>query len=221
MRHARYWHETQVNGTVTCKIRADFSPEGSSVQSDETDMTEHNKDTEFLKQMLRSENTDERRILHDQIAKLQRDAECVKRIAWLAAMLSAVGAALFLYGRILLESDPFGTSRMVIRVVCELGLGSFIALCALAVVLGIYRYKLNRLRAQCRRIVTRSLESQSSHHISDGISKRVVEAPAGGPPVTTLASTTANLPTQEGDQSECPTRTAKGYTSSPPTPGAA
>ena len=121
-------------------------------------MTEHEKETAFLKQIIVFDDTEEGRKLEARIAQVQCDERCVKRAAGLMILLAALGGAGLAYGAVLQDNFSAGTSHFVIRLLCEIGLASLISLFALSGLLMVYRRKLNRFREECRCLVGKLLE---------------------------------------------------------------
>ena len=70
----------------------------------------------------------------------------------LAAMVGLAYTALFQ------EDFPYNQSELTVKVLCDLGLASLICLVAFAVLLMVYRSRLNQLREECRHLVTRLVE---------------------------------------------------------------
>jgi hypothetical protein len=133
-------------------------------------MTEHQRETAFLKYVIAFDDTAERRELEGRIAHVQRDARCVRRAASLLALVSALFAAALVYAVILQEDYPYNGSQFIIKLLCELGVASLISLVVLMGVSLTYRGKLNRLREECRRLVTRLLEVRlSKPHLTRGL----------------------------------------------------
>ena len=123
-------------------------------------MSEYQRETAFLRQVIAFDDTDERRHLEQRIKQLKRDERCVQRAALLMALLAALGVAALGYDAVFEDNFGYGTSQLVIKLVCELGLASLISLVAMAGLLVVYRFKLCRLREECRRLVTNLLESR-------------------------------------------------------------
>ena len=123
-------------------------------------VSEHERDTAFLRQCILYDDSIERGKVEERIAQVQRDERCVRRAAWLMAHLTALSAAGFAYGAVLQDNFLYGESQFVIRLICELGLASLISLVAFMGLLMAYRKELNRLREQCRRLATTLLESR-------------------------------------------------------------
>ena len=123
-------------------------------------MSEHQRDTSFLRHIILYDDTEERRKLEDRIARVQRDARCVLRAALAAGLFTALALAGFAYGGILHENFPHNDSQLGFRILCQLGLTSLICLLGFAGLLTFYRWKLNRLRDECRHLIQRFLESR-------------------------------------------------------------
>jgi len=122
-------------------------------------MTEHQRETAFLRRIIRHDDSDESRELEKSIEQVQRDKRCVQRVAAVTALFPLLGIAGVAYGTILLENFPSKESELVSWVLCAVSLASLICLVAFAGLLTVYRKKLNRLREECRQLVTRLLES--------------------------------------------------------------
>jgi hypothetical protein len=122
-------------------------------------MSEHQKETTFLRHVILYADCDEHRRLEENIAQVQRDERCVQRVASVTALFPVLAIASIAYGGILQENFPYNGSGLVFKILCELGLASLICLVAFAGLLMVYRRRLNRLREECRQLVTRLLES--------------------------------------------------------------
>ncbi|MGA9453585.1 MAG: hypothetical protein WBW41_19835 [Verrucomicrobiia bacterium] len=123
-------------------------------------MSEHEKHTEFLRQCILYDESARRQELVKGISQIQRDARCVRRAAWLMAMLTALAAACFGYGAVLVENFPDNTQHFIINIIFGLGLGSLISLLAFVGLGMVYRKKLDQQREECRQRVTRLLETR-------------------------------------------------------------
>jgi hypothetical protein len=123
-------------------------------------MNEHQRETAFLRQIITFDDTDERHKLERKIAEVQREERCIKRLAWLMALLGGMGLAGLAYGTLFEESFSYANSRLYFKSVYTLGLASLISLAMLACFLIACRQKLNAIREECRRLVKRLLESR-------------------------------------------------------------
>ena len=122
-------------------------------------MSEHQKETAFLKSVIVYDDSGEPLKLQKSIAQVQHDERCVRRLAWAIALFLMLGLAGVGYGGILQENFPYNLPQHVTYVFCVFVLASLICLVAFAGLLAVYRRKLHRLREECRRLVARLLES--------------------------------------------------------------
>lgn len=127
-------------------------------------MSEHQKQTAFLRQCLLYDDTGERHELEENITQLQRNERCVRRAVWVMSLLVALAMAGLCYAAIFLMDRPQDMSQFVTqfvsKVFCALGLGSLICLASF-VGLGVaYRMKLDQRREDCRRLAAKLLESR-------------------------------------------------------------
>jgi len=123
-------------------------------------MSEHQKETAFLRQCILYDNSAERVGLEDRISRVQRDGLCLRRAMWLMALLAAMALACLGYGLIFVENVFYNTPQLIIAIICAVGVGS---LFCLLVFLGLgiaYRNNLDQRREECRHLVTRLLESR-------------------------------------------------------------
>ena len=121
-------------------------------------MSEHQKDTEFLRRIIVYDDTEEHRDLEKKIAGVQRDERCLQRVALAAVLFTLAAMAGLAYTAILEGNFPYNQSQLVVTVLCDFGLASLICLVGFAVFLLVYRSRLNRLREECRRSVMRLIE---------------------------------------------------------------
>ncbi len=123
-------------------------------------MIEHQSETAFLSHILLYGERDECRKLQKSVAQVQQDVRRVKRVASVTVLFSLVAIAGLLYGAILHANFPFNGAERVFTILCALGLASLTYLACYAVLLTVYRTKLNRLRKECRQLAVRLLESR-------------------------------------------------------------
>jgi hypothetical protein len=123
-------------------------------------MTERMMEMEFLKRLIKLNQTQESRELGEKIARIQHDEHCVQRAIWLMAILTALAGTGFAYEAILRENLLHDESRFVLTLICTLALASLVSLIAFVALLLAYRKKSNLLRQECRRLITNLLESQ-------------------------------------------------------------
>jgi len=96
----------------------------------------------------------------DEIIRIQRDARSVRRAVWLMAILAALAVFGLGYGMILVNNFPYNVPQFIANIFCALVVSWLICIIAFAGLGMIYRMNLNRRREECRRIVTRLLESR-------------------------------------------------------------
>ena len=123
-------------------------------------MRDHHKQTEFLKRCLGYDEGTRCRELKQQITQLQRDELCVRRAVWLMASLTALSIVGLGYPAILLANFPYSAPQTIVNLVCAFGVASFISLVAFVLLGLVYRKMLDQRREECRRLVTKLLESK-------------------------------------------------------------
>jgi hypothetical protein len=127
-------------------------------------MSEHQKQTAFLRQCLLYDDSGERYELEESMTHLQRDLRCVRRAVWLMAVLVALAMAGLCYSAVVPADDPHNLSQLVTqfssKVFCALGLGSMICMVAFAGIGVVHRSKLDQRREECRRLAAKLLESR-------------------------------------------------------------
>ncbi len=121
-------------------------------------MSEHQTETEFLKQFLCYDKSAEGRRLEQVITQIQRDKRCVGRATLQMVKLTALSIVALGYPVCLMKDFPHGPGQSFLTLICALGGGSLISLLVLAGLWLIYRFKLNRRRQECRQRVTKLLE---------------------------------------------------------------
>jgi hypothetical protein len=127
-------------------------------------MSEHQRETAFLRHLISYADAAERRELDDRISNLERDQRCLRRAVWVMTLSTALAAAGLCYAAVFLLDHRMNASQFMaqtlIRVFSAVALGSLA--CALAFhVLGIwYRKDLDQHREQCRRLAMKLIESR-------------------------------------------------------------
>ena len=122
-------------------------------------MSEHQRETAFLRHIIRHGESAECRKLEKRIAQVQCDQRCVQRVSAVTALFPLLALAGFGYGGILEESFPYGGSEVIFRLLCVMGLASLICLVVFAGLLALYRLQLNEMREECRQVVTKLVEA--------------------------------------------------------------
>jgi formate hydrogenlyase subunit 3/multisubunit Na+/H+ antiporter MnhD subunit len=130
-------------------------------------MNDHQKETAFLRQCIRYDDTEERHRLEERITQLQRDERCVRRAVWLMALLAALAMAGLGYAAVFMAEYPLNvsqlTTRFLIKALCALGAGSLICLCVFLGLGVALRKELDQRREDCRRLALKVLESRLGH----------------------------------------------------------
>jgi hypothetical protein len=150
-------------------IRPDRAFEANGVGS--AIMSEHQKQTAFLRQCLLYDDTAERHKLEERITQLQRDEICVRRAVWLMVFFAALAMAGLCYAAVFVPGHPLNLSEytglLIIKLFCALGIGSLICLLAFLGLGVVYRKELDQRREECRQLATKLLESRlgKSHMI--------------------------------------------------------
>ena len=127
-------------------------------------MSEHQRETAFLRQVIAYDDTAERLKLEERITQAQRDENCARRAVWLMVLLTALAAVGLGYAAVLLGDFPHNLSRFVshfiVRVSGALGLASLVSLLAFLGVQVGCRKDLGQRREECRRLAIKLLESR-------------------------------------------------------------
>ena len=138
-------------------------------------MSEHQKDTAFLTQIISYDETDERRILAEHIARLQRDERCVRRAIWLMLLVTALALAGIGYGAVF-RLHPMNLTQFMtqlgIKVLSALALGSLISVVTFMGLGASYRSELAKRRDECRRLAAKFMESRFGAPRADEVSQR-------------------------------------------------
>lgn len=124
-------------------------------------MSEHQKQTAFPRQCLLYDDTAERHKLEERITQLQHDEICVRHAVWLMALFAALAMAGLCYAAVFMADYPMNlsqpTGRLIIKVLCALGLGSLICLLVFLGLGVVYRKELDQRREEWRQLATKLL----------------------------------------------------------------
>jgi hypothetical protein len=118
-------------------------------------MSDYNKETAFLRNILCHDKSFKSRHVGESITRVQRDQACMRKAAFTAAAL-AVLAYIFSHAEFF-QSEP----RIRLWALTVAGLAAAICSVAFLFVLLVYRVILDRLRDQCRDIVSKLVENRS------------------------------------------------------------
>ena len=127
-------------------------------------MSEHQKQTAFLRERLLYDDTPDRHKLEQRITQIQHDERCVRRAVWLMALFAALAVAGLCYCVIFLLDHPLSMSQLLThftaKVFCALALGSLICMLSFMGLGAIYRKELDQRREECRRLATKLMEAR-------------------------------------------------------------
>ena len=127
-------------------------------------MSDHQRETAFLRQCIRYDDTEERHRLEERITQIQRDERIVRRAVWLMVVLAALAMAGLGYAAVLMAEYPLNvsqlTERFLIKALCALGGGSLICLFVFMGLGAVFRRELDQRREDCRRLALKVLESR-------------------------------------------------------------
>jgi hypothetical protein len=160
-------------------------------------MSDHHKQTEFLKRCLGYEESARCRELKQQITQIQRDERCVRSAVWLMAILTALAVTGLGYPAILLANFPYSAPQTIVNLVCAVGVASLVSLVAFVILGMVYRKMLDKRREECRLLVTKLLESRLGNppaapwreHSANGESRGTTQPAAeGNGPATNMES---------------------------------
>ena len=123
-------------------------------------MGEHQNHTEFLRQCLLYDDSSKRHELEKTFSQLQRDLRCVRRAAWLMAVLATLAVAGLGYAVVLTDNFPYNLPPFILNLICTLAVGSLISLLAFAGLRMVYCRQLDQRREECRQLVAKLLASR-------------------------------------------------------------
>jgi hypothetical protein len=124
-------------------------------------MSERQKQINFLKVLIRCDESDQHRDLQDRIKKAEQDEKCIRRMMFLVIVVALLSLAGVGYSAVFHPNFFAYTTPFIVRLFSALGLGS---VACLIVFLGYWlwhRNMLNGLNEECRRIVLASLHAHS------------------------------------------------------------
>lgn len=125
---------------------------------------EYQKETVFLRAVIAYDDTEERHQLDARIALAQRDQRCVRRAVAVMVLVAGLAVAGLGYAAVLLPQNTLNLSRFfshpVVRLICALGLTALGCAFAFLILGAVYRWRLERLHAECRRFAARVIASR-------------------------------------------------------------
>jgi formate hydrogenlyase subunit 3/multisubunit Na+/H+ antiporter MnhD subunit len=125
-------------------------------------MSDHQRETAFLRQCILYDDTEERHRLEEKITQIERDERIVRRAVWLMALLAALAMAGLGYVAIFLAQYPLNVSQLstqfFVKALCAVGAGSLACLFLFLGLGAVYRRELDHHREDCRRLALKVLE---------------------------------------------------------------
>ena len=123
-------------------------------------MSEHQKQSNFLKTLLTYDDSEEHRRLQDRIDGAEKDERCIGCACRLVGLVTLLAVAGLGYSAVLLPEFFSNSRNFLVQFFSALGLGS--ALCLL-VFFGLwcwYRAIVNKLHDECRRLISSLIRSR-------------------------------------------------------------
>ena len=102
----------------------------------------------------------ERFALEEKLSGSERNERCARGAVWLMAVLTGLAFSGLGYAAILMEDFSSSDVQMVIRIICAVGLASFISLLAFIAFWMMARKELKEQRHRCRRLARRMVEAR-------------------------------------------------------------
>jgi len=116
-------------------------------------MSEREKQTRFLKELIRSENREELRELQTRITQAERDERCMRSALWLMFVLVLISAAGLGYSAVFVREFFDNTTPVIVKIFTALVMASSMCLVGF---LGFWfwtRAICNRLYEECRNLI--------------------------------------------------------------------
>jgi|SRR5215475_10783762 len=123
-------------------------------------MTEYRRQVTFLKTLLSYSDAEEHCQLQDRLAQAEKNEKCLLCACRLVGLIGAFGVLGLGYSAVLLPEFFHRSSHVLIQFFSALGLGSAMCLLVFVGLWFYYRGAVNRIHDECRRIITRMLESK-------------------------------------------------------------
>ena len=123
-------------------------------------MSEHKKQSAFLKKLVVFDDTVDNRVLCERLCHVERSEKCLQCACRLVGLIALLGLAGMGYAAVLLPQFFDNSPHFIIRICSAVGLGS--CLCC-AVFLGLwysYRRIANRIHSECRVAILKSLSAK-------------------------------------------------------------
>jgi hypothetical protein len=123
-------------------------------------MTEHRRQSEFLRGLLDYDRSAEKQALLDRLNVAERNERCLASACRSVALIGVVGLSGLGYAAVLLPGFFDRSSHFLVQFFSALGLGSLMCFVLFVGIWLWYRAAANRVREDCRQAVLRYLDSQ-------------------------------------------------------------
>lgn len=133
-------------------------------------MSEHQKQSNFLKTLLTYDDSEEHRRLRARIDGAEKDERCIRyagRLVGLVTLLSVAGLG---YSAVLLPEFFSNSRNLLVQIFCALGLGSLLCLVGFFGLWCYYRAIVNKLHDECRQLVSALMRSRFANMPQRGTS---------------------------------------------------
>lgn len=137
-------------------------------------MRERQKETAFLRGLIRLEDTEAGRRLQERITKAECDEKCIRRALFVVALVGLLSLSGLCYSAVFLQDFFQNSSHLVIKFFSASGLGSLLCFGGFLFYWIRYRRASNHLHGECRRFVMGFLEL---HFHAPAVRLRVVQNP--------------------------------------------
>ena len=123
-------------------------------------MSEHQKQSNFLKTLLTYDDSEEHRRLRARIDGAEKDERCIRCAGRLVGLLSLLAIAGLCYSAVLLPEFFSNSRNFLVQFFCALGLGSLLCLVGFFGLWCYYRAIVNKLHDECRQLVSALMSSR-------------------------------------------------------------
>ena len=117
-------------------------------------MSEHQKQSNFLKTLLTYDDSEEHRRLRARIDGAEKDERCIRYAGRLVGLVTLLAIAGLGYSAVLLPEFFSNSRNLLVQFFCALGLGSILCLTGFLGLWCYYRAIVNKLHGECRQLVS-------------------------------------------------------------------
>ena len=123
-------------------------------------MSEHRKQSEFLKKLVMHDDSPANRSLCDRLGAAERNERCLLLACRLVGLIALVALAGIGYSAVLLPEFFDNATHVVLRFFSALGLGSALCFVVFLALWFWYRTSTNQIHDEFRRVITAMLEAR-------------------------------------------------------------